>query len=42
MGRLIDINPVISNLTAMKSMYDAILLNARILERMVQNEFRSD
>lgn len=28
--RLIDINPVISNLTAMKSMYDAILIDAMI------------
>lgn len=30
MGRLIDINPVISNLTAMKSMYDAIALDGMI------------
>ena len=28
--RLIDINPIIGDLTAMKSMYDAILLNAMI------------
>lgn len=28
--RLIDINPIISNLTAMKSMYDAIALDGMI------------
>ena len=49
--RLTDVNPIIRNLTAMKSMYDAIALDGMIkareevrgwLERMVQNEFRSD
>lgn len=29
---LIDINPIISNLTAMKSMYDAIALDGMIKE----------
>lgn len=38
--RLIDINPIIRNLTAMKSMYDAILIDGMIkaLEELKQND----